>query len=631
MITNLMAMTKLALIVLAVLSVCLGAYLGPVFVLLFFAAVKYQGKFKERADYIMNISWAALVMYLTYAMPRCMLHSQYLPDISLPELILNLLCVIIVCTTVYLAIGKLVASVISGSFFLVLLSTANSVIYGLRGKELGPMDFLSVGTAANVAEQYSLSLSLWTIVSLGLWLIAVLLAKGLPKLPKCGFLRSRLYAAATILISVLLITVGIKDKPVKTWETEGTRLNGYYLNFCISMRDLTIQKPDGYTPEQVNDYAQQYIVQDNEGLKPNVIVIMDESYVDFEGAELKTNVSVTPFLDSLTENTIKGHALASVYGGNTANSEFEFLTGHSMAFLPDNTVPYQQYINGSIYSLVWQMRSYGYKTMATHPYIANGWSRPEVYPKLGFSECSFIESYPAKNLVREYISDREMFEYIINCTNGSDEPLFVFGVTMQNHGGYNYKGEDFVNTVELTGYSENYPLAEQYLSLIRETDNALKYLITELEKIRRDTVVLFFGDHFPKLDNGFYEEVYGCSFDTLDEQILQYTVPFFIWSNYDIEEKKVDCTSLSYLSNYLLEAAGLELSSYNLALKDIEKIIPAINATGYYSKAENEFIPVTDAVGEEKFCLDRYSKLQYNNLFDTENRSYNFFERYIIK
>lgn len=42
------------------------------------------------------------------------------------------------------------------------------------------------------------------------------------------------------------------------------------------------------------------------------------------------------------------------------------------------------------------------------------------------------------------------------------------------------------------------------------------------------------------------------------EQELQQKVPLFVWTNYDIEEKEVQLTSLTYLSNYVYEAAGME-------------------------------------------------------------------------
>ena len=97
---------------------------------------------------------------------------------------------------------------------------------------------------------------------------------------------------------------------------------------------------------------------------------MNESFADltiFEGLELEEDP--TPFLHSMTENTIKGYAYSSVFGGTTANSEYEFLTGNTTAFLPAGTVPYQMYVSSGDPTLVGQMAALGYQwdTQAVPP------------------------------------------------------------------------------------------------------------------------------------------------------------------------------------------------------------------------------------------------------------------------
>ena len=204
---------------------------------------------------------------------------------------------------------------------------------------------------------------------------------------------------------------------------------------------------------------------------------MDESYADLRrlGEHFQTNIDVMPYFDSLQENTIRGFALSSVYGGGTANSEYEFLTGNSLAYLPAGCVAYQQYLPEDAYSMVSSLRDRGYATVAMHPYYASGWMRNKVWPQLGFSETYFLESFPQQNLVRRFVSDQEMFEKVVRRyeTRDRSRPLFLFGVTMQNHGGYRYYGENYMTEVRLRGFTQAYPRAEQYLTLIHETDKAL--------------------------------------------------------------------------------------------------------------------------------------------------------------
>lgn len=276
----------------------------------------------------------------------------------------------------------------------------------------------------------------------------------------------------------------------------------------LQIKEVFISKPDGYSVNAVDQLEIEYAGETTEYVsRPDIIVIMDESFADFSvfGNSLFLSEVVTPFVSSMQENTIQGYLCASIFGGGTPNSEYELLTGNTMAFLPFGSSPYQQFISEAPYSLAVVLKEQGYDCIAMHPYYANGWMRNIVYPMMGFGEAYFLEDFSQKNLVREYVSDQEMFEEIIKIHQQQDEntPLFLFGVTMQNHGGYTYEGPNYEKTITLEGYSENYPQAEQYLSLIHETDKAVKNLIEYYESIERDVVIVFYGDHMPNVETAF--------------------------------------------------------------------------------------------------------------------------------
>lgn len=127
------------------------------------------------------------------------------------------------------------------------------------------------------------------------------------------------------------------------------------------------------------------------------------------------------------------------------------------------------------------------------------------------------------------------------------------------------------------------------------------------------------------VSNGYLLNFLLEIFDSLDEQMLQYTVPFFIWTNFDIEEQSIELTSLNFLSNLMLEAAGLELPAYNRFLADVKEFIPAMNSFGYYSKEQGKFVSYDEASGIEEEILQKYQILQYNCIFDEENISEVFF------
>ena len=354
---------------------------------------------------------------------------------------------------------------------------------------------------------------------------------------------------------------------------------------------------------------------------------MDESFADLGclGQSLQTNIEIAPFISSLSENTIHGNALSSVFGGGTPNSEYEFLTGNSLFFLPEGTYVYSQYLKTPVYSMVSELNSLGYRTVGAHPYYPTGWNRDMIYPLLGFKEIHFLESFEGYDTIRDYISDRGMFDWVIDLFEDNSrqggQPLFLFGVTMQNHGGYEYTGDNFTSSVKLEGYSSEYPKVEQYLSLIHETDRAVRYLIEYFSKTDRDIVLVFYGDHLPRLDESFYEELHGGKFAELEEKQLRYEVPFFIWTSYLLEEREISLTSFNYLSSYVYEAAGIPLPGYNRFLQDVEKYIPVINSQGYYSLSEQRFKTLGESEGREYELLNQYNILEYNSLFDFQNES----------
>ena len=609
-----------------------GAALGGI--ILLFGAVKLRIENQIFVKVLYGV-WSVAMLYIAWQMSYIAVGARGSMMVTLGSRMLNLLLIAVLCGMWLTITANWRASFILGTLMCLLLSQVNSVVYQFRGKELGITDFLSVQTAVNVMAQYRPEFYRGVILDWVLWITMVWCSFSLPPFVVVKKAWVRVVSLMVSIGMIACVHVCSTDIPIKTWEREGTRINGYYLNFYFGIRDSVVKKPEEYSTEYVKQLEHTFSHEEGvSGELPNILVIMDESYADCSifGEQLKTNRAVTPFIDSLTENTQKGYALTSVYGGNTANAEFEFLTGHTLGFLPKDCVPYQQFIRGNLYAMPYLMRSLGYRDIATHPYYASGWSRERIYPYLGFSKATFMDSYPQQDILRGYISDREMFEYVLRIldeADGGEKPLFLFGITMQNHGGYDYKKDDFQPQIRLEGYEQEMPLAEQYLSVIYETDRAVEYLLTELKKMEKRTVVLFFGDHFPKVEKEFYEALHGGEFQSLQEQQLRHTVPFFIWANYDIAETETQITSLGYLGRHLLDAAGIPLPPYYQFLKEAEEEIPAVNSLGYFSKLRNTYKPIDEAVGTEKEWLDKYQTLQYNNLFDGKNRSPLFFGQYL--
>lgn len=591
-----------------------------------------------------KLSWLWTGLMLGLGAVFTAFHVQYLlldaelrAKISNEKMLLNILCCLVVFLAVQCFTNNAGLTCIISHVLLLLIAGINYFVYLFRGNEFIFSDLKSIQTGLSVAGNYQFVLSNRAVYVILLTALYIALMRKL----HISFQKRILITVFCISIAVFCcVYIGEKTENyvTETWEQKGSYRNGYLLNFVLSIRDCFIGEPEGYSKEAVAALEEQYSDGadhaavsadiDEPQQKPTIIVVMSESYADLSViGEYSTNREVAPFYDSLKENTIKGYALSSVFGAKTPNSEWEFMTGNSMAFLPSGSVVYQQYIDNAPTSIVSNLKNTGYTCVAMHPYYNTGWSRNTVYPNLGFDEMYFLNDFDQTKLLREYVTDKELYESIIDRYENrrKKEDLFIMSISMQNHGGYTEKYDNFDEQIRMLGV--NYPDVNQYLSLVHESDAALEYLITYFENVNEPVEIVFFGDHQPSLSSSFYPYLNGKGLSGLTEDELEalYTVPFFIWTNYESEESEVEITSLNFLSTMALEKAGIEMPAYNEYLSDMRKIVPAINARGYYSKTAGRFLHIEEAEGEEADWIRDYEILQYNNMFDRKGKSELFF------
>ncbi len=576
----------------------------------------------------LHILWTAAMMMSMCILAQVMVGRFTMLEIPLATVALNLLCCLTVLALCLLLCGNWHMGITLCTLLLLALAIVNGYVFFFREREFAVLDIYTATTAMKVAGQYNYIPTPFLLCGIASGVILLLSLCCLPRVSLGKPLRLRLWALGLAVAGALGLYFGSLSYSPLRWGNDGSAQNGTYLNFFLGLRDSGVKAPSDYTPEKVQALSEQY-AEEAAATGPNILVIMNEAYFDPDiyPNDLNTNIPVTPYWDSLQENAIRGYALASVYGGNTANSEFEFLTGSTMAFLPTGSVPFTQYVQDSTFSLAWILKNYGYTTLGTHNYYARGWSRDTVYPKLGLDHNTFLDDYPQQDLLRGFVSDREQYGYLLQLLDGQTEPAFLFAVTMQNHGGYESLPDTYNHNITLTDMDN--AKFEQYLSLLNASDQALRYLLTSLEKRQEKTIVLFFGDHQPKLDASVYEALNGGALDTLPEQMTQHTVPFLIWANYDIEEKDLGLTSLNFLAGHLMDAAGLERSAYQKYLGELEQTIPAMNHLGFYSREQGKFVPYDQATAAEAAALNAYKNVQYNALFDPDNRNDRFFAKYL--
>lgn len=566
-------------------------------------------------------------------------------DLSVLIFILNLAFYYLLYAICIFLTGSTARGCVLGTLIPMLFGLANYFVVDFRSAPIVPWDLYSLRTAASVAGNYEFEITTrLALVVLGFLVIMFIGSRTSLKMPRW---QVRVAGLFLVLFCMGGYIKGIGTaQAVELFGLDTTlftpnvlyRNNGLMGGFLGILKFLKVEKPDNYSTEAVKETAEQYRdendVPDVEVTKlPNIIVIMNEAFSDLAVfGEFETDRDYMPFIRSLEENTVKGNAYVSVKGGNTANSEYEFLTGDSMAFMPVGSVPYQQYVKSEMPGMASYLKELGYQTNAIHPYLSSGWSRNKVYPLMGFDSMTFKNDFDSPKLVRGYISDSAAFEKIIEQyeEKDEDERIFTFEVTMQNHGGYSRDVEGFEESVHLTALDNkttSVRAAEKYLTLISESDKAFEELVTYFEGQEEDTIILMFGDHQPSdyVTNTILR-LLGLDRETSDDVYYDnYIVPFVMWANFDMEEEKIDGISLNYLGGLLLEKAGVPLTAYQKYLKDLSEKIPVITANMIMT-ADGVRYRYDDGEKLNKDLLNRYQILVYNHLADANNQEERFFD-----
>lgn len=458
-----------------------------------------------------------------------------------------------------------------------LLALLNLALLQFRGTALQWQDIGSWRAALNVAGGYRLALSpkIVVLAVLWLWMLAALhwaggLCAGAPR--SAGF-RAALglgAAAAGVLlwVSPLIPASGVTSSYISTQ-------NAFVANLFLQSRDLPLKKPKNYEAQlqQLGQYSS------DAGTKvaetPDIVVIMNESFADLRCYGAQIAPEIYRDWDEILARSAHGTAYSSVFGGNTPNAEYEFLTGDSLLFYTGTPIPYETAIRQDVPALPGLLAQLGSGTVAMHPNEGIVWSRERVYPKLGFERSVFLPEYENTDQIRRFVSDRANYTQVLRVLEEADGPQFLFNVTIQNHG--SYEEEDFADLNALLDSRANCSQTCQYLTLVKESGAALKEFLQQLEQRPRKTYVVFFGDHQPWVDEAFYSQ-YESGQDA--QEHLRYQVPYFIWCNQSQEETQLPACGLNDLQLYLAQVAGLPLTGYQKLLAQVAQRYPVVCAQG---------------------------------------------------
>ena len=579
--------------------------------------------------------------------------------------VLNIGWIYVLYLALFAVTGRTRIAVPAASCVLYVISLAETFVVAFRSRPIMLWDVMAFRTAMTVSGNYEFFITrqmktafvLLLLMNVFLWFTPRRVRGWKLRLAVGGGIAASIAGYGAWFFAVLVPSWGLG---INMWAINGTYQEyGYVLSTAVSLQYVVKKPPQGYSNARLKEiynrleesiYAeagngQAYPVKsqaypespenpENPENRPeegqpvtpvNLICIMNESLAELKTAgDFTTNTEYFPFMDSLEENTVRGSLCVPVFGSMTSNTEFEFLTGDSMALLPANSIAYQFNVKPDTYSMVSTLKDQGYYSVAMHPYPGENWNRVECYQNMGFDAFLDQEFYEGSEELRNYVSDEADYQKMIQVVEAKENPedkLFIFNVTMQNHGGYEGTYDNFEQEVWLTGeYEGKYPKTDQYLSLMKRSDQAFQYLVEYFSRIDEPTMIVMFGDHQPSVEDEFYDDIAGMpsSEITVQEHLMWYETPFIIWTNYSMPSEDMGRLGAVYLSSEVLWRANLEMTPYNRFLLAMKEDLPVVHFLGcydregtyyYWAKAESERCPYQDTV------LD-YEALVYNHSLD---------------
>lgn len=602
---------------------------------------------------------AAFVTLLTFNLqPNGINHIMKIIDQNQSQMmfIYNWLPVLVVMLFFYFLFGNLWLGTGIGTALFLILSIANRYKILYRNDPFVPMDLKLGKEAKNMVTEGGFSISIG-LIALFVTVVAIQFYLGYRHRKKKPNLILRITGIAICLLVInisnekIYASSDVYDKlPVigNTYNvTNHFSSKGFIYCFLYNLSAFVIEKPEGYEKKAV----EKWIEENNQAqpntqnsdlksttsalVKPHVIMVMGEAFSDFTNeTDLKFNKGQNPlkFYNKMIskEAIVSGQLVVPSYGGGTANTEFEALTGGSNLLINKSNTTAFKVIRKDIESVPKAFESLGYKTVGMHPGHSWFYNRRNVYNYLGFDQAHFIQDFEQVKK-RTYIAESATIDKVIETfethTSKSDAPLFEFCVTIQNHGPYDESNHYSEKPVAFKTNKKLSPtgktILSNYLIGLKDADHELERMVKYFESVNEPVVVVYFGDHLPYMGDDYlvYKEL-GVNLSpdgNIQQRLNAHKTPFFIWGNSEAKKtmglSSIDSVqpmemNASYLSALVFDLIGEgDVTPYTHYLNDMRKTLPVFGRSEF--KVEGQYTNQLASDSKASDLLNKYVDWQY--------------------
>ena len=445
--------------------------------------------------------------------------------------------------------------------FALLMAVVNFAVTFYRTQPFTTKDFLLIPAGLSIMPTYfnpvQIVLIFGALVGLVAGMVLLFLRTGTKP-------RTHFWAKLTAIVCFTAFLVGIHFAAVyggvmeKRMENLVTAYKTYGFTYCFTRTcaSIGIPKPSGYNTDTVTQIVTELddeteveptSIRASEEL-PNIIYLQLESHFDVPVQLLGAEFSEDPIptFTALKKKYPYGQLLVPSVGGGTVNTEFEILSGMNLDYFGAGEIPYNTVLNNTTCeSICYNLAAHDYACTALHNYMGTFYGRNTVYSQLGFDTFASMEYMPGLEFNRTgWPKDARLTQEILDALDATHSRDFIMTITVQSHGKYlDTLPEDYENPVKVLACPESVnPISlENYVNELREVDDFVAALLTELEARREPTIVVMYGDHLPGL--GMEDEDMACG--------SVYQTTYIIWNNFGAKFEAPDLQAYRLSANLL--------------------------------------------------------------------------------
>lgn len=505
------------------------------------------------------------------------------------------------------------------SVFFVILSIANFYVNKLHGTPFTFLELKNTGTAMDVIANYNFTLEKRIIGILLLFLVEIFVVNicmNKKKIERC----ISLYLSVGLSMSMFFAYIpnnAVVPHDVVFWSWYDAMIE-YGYTPCLIQSTIqsfnAIKEPDDYNEKDIEKFINTYQVNKNNGNTPDIIFILNETFYDLNQiTDTNTGGSCFNYINGL-ENTITGYAISPNSGGGTNRSEYELLTSNSLQLAP-NVTPFNVIDMAGANSIVNYLETKGYTTLGGHSEAAANYCRNTGYPGLGFDKVYFDGDFKDKSYYGNrmyYETDYSLYKNMIRWYEEMPEaPRFMYLLTIQNHGEYEINPEEYDIVHTQNDYGEYTDDINEFMTGIYLSDKDFQTLVDYYNTVDRDVIILMVGDHCPS----FAVDIVDSKYSAEEKEYRLRKVPYVIWSNNSelIKEENPNDMSMVYMTPYVLDIAGVDLSGYYDYMLQLKEKVPVLSSYGMYIDANGKMHKYEDET-EYTDDINMYFNLDYANI-----------------